>query len=268
MTNLKVFALVVGLIAFYTLLANAIPQIQSVVPEELTFSTDVTPEQLVAAGEQLYNGAGGCTACHGLGTRAPNLLTDEGGAGTIGVRCAKRVSGKDCKTYLHESLVDPTAYVVEGYDPIMPVMSRTLSGAQIWSLVAYLESNGGEVTVTPQDVASATDGGGEAGGTTGGAAGAGGGALAGGSTDPAQLIEAATCLACHSLDGKGATLAPAFDHVGARRNAASIRAKILDPRSDTTAGFEAMAGIMPPTFGEQFNAAQLEALVQYLASRK
>jgi hypothetical protein len=29
-----------------------------------------------------------------------------------------------------------------------------------------------------------------------------------------------------------------------------------------------MAGIMPPNFGEQFNAAQLESLVQFLASKK
>jgi mono/diheme cytochrome c family protein len=267
MTNLKVFGLVFGLIAFYTFLANAIPQVESEVPEELSFSTDVTPEELVAAGEQLYNGAGGCTACHGLGTRAPNLLTDEGGTGTIGSRCSSRVSGEDCKVYLHESMVNPTAYVVEGYDPIMPDMTRTLSGAQIWSLVAYLQNLGGEVTVTGDDVASAADAGGAA-SAGGSAGGAGGAALAGGSTDPAQLIEAAACLACHTLDGQGATIGPSFDDVGTRRDAASIRTKILNPRSDTTAGFETMAGIMPPTFGEQFNAAQLEALVQYLASRK
>jgi hypothetical protein len=69
------------------------------------------------------------------------------------------------------------------------------------------------------------------------------------------------------VDGQGTAIGPSLDDVGARRDAASIRRKILDPRSDTTAGFEAMAGIMPPTFGQQFNAAQLEALVQYLASR-
>jgi mono/diheme cytochrome c family protein len=261
MTNLKVVALVVGLIAFYTFLANAIPQVQSEVPQELNFSANVTPEELVAAGEELFSGAGGCTACHGLGTRAPNLLADEAGTGTIGTRCASRVAGEDCKAYLHRSMIEPTAYVVEGYDAIMPDASRTLSGAQIWSMVAYLQSLGGEVTVTAEDVASAPDA------TAGGTAGGGGSVLAGGSTDPALLMEAGTCLACHTMDGQGTALGPSFDDVGARRDAASIRAKILNPRSDTSAGFEAMAGIMPPTFGEQFNAAQLEALVQYLASR-
>jgi mono/diheme cytochrome c family protein len=271
--NLKVFALVIVLIGFYTLVANVIPQVQSEVPEELSFEGGVTPEQLTAAGQQLFEGAGGCTACHGLGTRAPNLLTDEAGTGTIGVRCAKRVAGEDCKAYLHHSLIEPTAFVVPGYQPIMPDMRRTLSGAQIWALVAYLESQGGEVTVTAQDVQSdAGDGASGAGGAApaGGGAGAApaGGAFAGGSTDPMQLIQAGTCLACHKLGDEGQTIAPAFDHIGSRRNADAIRRKILNPKSDTTKGYEAMAGIMPPTFGQQFNAAQLESLVEFLASHK
>src|SRR3989449_3527601 len=63
--------------------------------------------------------------CHGLGTRAPNLLTDEKGQGPIGARCGKREPGKSCKQYLYESLDQPGAYVVEGYQPIMPVMTRS-----------------------------------------------------------------------------------------------------------------------------------------------
>lgn len=267
MTNLKVVALVIGLLAFYTLIANAIPQVQSEVPQELSFTGTVSAEELIAAGDQLYQGAGGCTACHGLGTRAPNLLTDEAGTGLIGVRCANRVQGQDCKTYLHESLVKPTAFVVPGYQPIMPDMSRTLSPQQIWALVAYLQSQGGEVTVTAEDVASepaTTAGGAAANGGAGGTAGA----LAGGSTDPNELFQAAGCVACHKLGDQGNAIGPALDGVGSRRNAESIRRKILNPRSDTTRGYEAMAGIMPPTFGQQFNAAQLEALVQFLASRR
>ena len=151
-TNLKILGVVLGTIALYTLLANAIPQVESEVPEELSFTGDVSPEQLIEAGEELYNGAGGCTACHGLGTRAPNLLTDQGGLGAIGARCGQRVEGEDCKAYLHQSMIDPNAYVVEGFQPIMPDMSRTLSEAQIWSLIAYLQSQGGEVTATAADL--------------------------------------------------------------------------------------------------------------------
>ena len=262
--NLKVAAVVVVTLGVYTLVANMIPQVQSEVPQELSFASDVTPEQLVAAGDQLYQGAGGCTACHGLGTRAPNLLTDEGGTGTIGARCGQRVQGEDCKSYLHRSMIEPAAYVVEGYQPIMPDLRRTLSGSQIWALVAYLQSLGGEVTVTADDVAQAEE-------STGAAAGAGaqGGApFAGGSNDPHELINAAGCLACHRLGSEGQTIAPAFDQLGARRTVESIRRKILDPRTDTTKGYESMAGIMPATYGQQLNGSQLEAVITFLAGQK
>jgi len=86
-TNLKVAAVVLGTLAFYTLIANSIPQLASEVPRDLTLGADVSPEQLVQAGEQVYTGSGGCTTCHGLGARAPNLLTDDRGAGPIGARC-------------------------------------------------------------------------------------------------------------------------------------------------------------------------------------
>src|SRR5437763_9107689 len=68
-TNLKVVGIVLGTLALYTLIANKIPQVQSEVPQTLTLGANVTPEQLVAAGEKVFNGIGGCTTCHGLGTR-------------------------------------------------------------------------------------------------------------------------------------------------------------------------------------------------------
>ena len=151
-TNLRIIGIVVGTLALYTLIANKIPQVQSEVPHALSLGANVTPEQLTSAGDQLYHGAGGCTACHGLGTRAPNLLTDEKGQGPIGARCGKREAGKDCKAYIYESLTSPKAYVVQGYEPIMPEMGRILSPQQIWALVAFLESNGGTVDVSASDI--------------------------------------------------------------------------------------------------------------------
>src|SRR6266581_277751 len=157
-TNAKIVGIVLGTLALYTLIANKIPQVQSEVPQALTLGANVTPEQLVAAGEKVFNGIGGCTTCHGLGTRAPNLLTDEKGTGPIGVRCAKREPGKSCKQYLYESLDNPTAYVVAGYQPIMPVMTRQLSPQQIWAVIAYLEAQGGTVDVTGADIPAAPAG--------------------------------------------------------------------------------------------------------------
>lgn len=258
-TNLTVALLVIGTLAVYTAVANVIPQVESAVPEEVDLGADVTPEELVAAGEQVYGGAGGCTACHGLGTRAPDLL------GVAGSVCAERVTDLSCKDYLHESLVDPTAYVVDGFQPIMPDMSRTLSSDEIWSLVAFLEAQGGEVTVTGADLATGDDAAGEA--ASSAAAPAAAGATAGaaaGETDPEAIMQTLGCVACHAAEAGAAGVGPSVPAM-ADLERDYVRRSILDPAADTASGFEAMAGTMPATFGDQLTAAQLEALVDYLA---
>ena len=268
-TNLKVLGVVLGTLALYTLIANKIPQVQSEVPRALTLGADVTPEQLVQAGEQVFTGIGGCTTCHGLGTRAPNLLTDEKGQGPIGARCGKREAGKDCKRYLHEALVQPGAFVVRGYEPIMPDLSRTLSPQQIWALVAYLESQGGSVDVSASDIpAAAKPTPGASPGNTGGGGAGGAPGIAGGSTDPMAILRAGGCVGCHKLGAEGAPVGPDLTHVGAQLSAAGIREAILLPDAKITKGFETFAGIMPRTFGDQLTANQLEALVRFLAARK
>jgi len=262
-TNLAIVLTVLGTLAVYTGVANLIPQVQSEVPKELTLGTNVTPEQLVAAGEEVFRGAGGCTACHGLGTRAPNLL------GEIGTRCGTRRPGMDCKAYLHESLVDPAAFVVPGFQPIMPDMSRTLSDQQIWAVVAFLESQGGEVTVQASDLAPSAPGAAGAGGAS--SAGSGGAAAATTTTttlDPVEIMRANQCLTCHRLGDEGGPIGPHFDGLGSRADADYIRRSILYPNADTAAGYEAVAGTMPQGFGNRLSAAQLEALVQFLEGQK
>ena len=260
--NLRIIGVVLGTLALYTLIANKIPQVQSEVPRALSLGANVTPEQLVAAGDQLYHGAGGCTACHGLGTRAPNLLTDEKGQGQIGARCGKRESGKNCKAYLYESLTSPRAYVVQGYEPIMPEMGRILSPQQLWALVAFLESNGGTVDVTASDIpASSTTS------TTSTTSTASAG-IAGGSTDPMTIIRGAGCTGCHKISGEGGAIGPELTHVGSRLSANLIRESILQPDAKIAKGYEKFKGIMPKTFGHQLTAEQLEALVQFLAAHK
>jgi mono/diheme cytochrome c family protein len=259
--NLRILLLTLGVIGFYTSIAHVIPQLQSEVPETLALGAGATPEALVAAGEKIYNGAGGCTACHGLGTRAPNLLTDHAGQGQIGARCGTRKPGMDCKAYLHESLTNPGAFVVPGFEPIMPDMRRQLSDDQIWAVVAYLEAQGGEVTVTGADLKPAAGAGGAA------PAAAGGPAMTA-TTDPVQLYTEKGCIGCHQLNGKGGAVGPPFDHIGAQRDANYIRRAILTPNADTAKGYEKFAGTMPTTFGQQLSGAQLEALVSYLAGRK
>lgn len=266
-TNLKVAAVVVFTLLAYTLVANVIPQVESEVPEAVELTGAVTPEQLVSIGERIFEGAGGCTACHGLGTRAPNLLTSEDGVGPIGARCGDRVPELDCKEYLYESLVDPNAFVVEGYNPIMPDVSRTLSAEQAWALVAFLQSQGGEVTVTADDLPAE---GGPATEAAAGAGVAGAGVAAGGTAtlDPRQIIDEMACLQCHQLGEQGAPLGPPFDGMGTRLDAGQIRESILRPNADTAQGYESFAGTMPTNFGDRLTASQLDTLVAFLAAQE
>jgi mono/diheme cytochrome c family protein len=262
MTNLKIVVVVILTLAAYTAVANMIPQIESEVPVELDLSGDVTEGQLIAAGELLFNGAGGCTACHGLGTRAPNLLRSEGSLGPIGTRCADREEDQDCKAYLYSSLTDPGRYVVEGYAAIMPDVRRTLSADQTWALVAFLQAQGGAVTVTGDDIGDADSG------SPADAGSAASASLLAVSSDPVELMDELGCFVCHQLGDQGNAIGPALTDVGARGEADYIRESILQPGADVSEGYEALAAMMPTNFGERVTAAQLEALVEFLAAQR
>ncbi len=254
MTNFKILLTVVGTVAIFTFVANVIPQVQSAVPEEIVLSADMTPEEFAAIGEQVYSGAGGCTACHGLGTRAPDLV------GVAGSTCATRVEGQSCKDYLWASLVDPLAYIVEGYQPIMLDQSRTMSQAELWTLVAYLESQGGEITVTADDFSAALA-------ADDAAAAAPPPEVP---TDPSQVdalaaITSYGCLACHAIGGVGGQTGPPFeDLLGADPD--FIREGIVDPNATINEEYSTFAGTMPPTFGQMISPAEMDAIVEFLAT--
>ncbi|HEX9582284.1 MAG TPA: c-type cytochrome [Gemmatimonadales bacterium] len=257
-TNLKILSLGVAVIGFYTMVAHIIPQLQSEVPAAVSLDANASPEELAAAGEQIYNQI--CTACHGLGTRAPNLVADHAGLGPIGSRCGA-ARGEACKEYLHQSLVAPGDSIVPTFQNIMPVMTTQMGGDQIWAVVAFLQSQGGEVTVTAADLEGAA--------ATGAAPPAPAPATAASTTlDPLALLQQNACLGCHAMDGAGPPLGPSFDGIGGRVTADRIRRGILFPNADTAQGFAQFAGMMPPTFGTQLSGAQLEAIVQFLAGRK
>ena len=260
-TNLKVLLVGVVVLGFYTMVARMIPQLESAVPVVLDLSAGVTPEILVPAGEALFMGAGGCAACHGLGTRAPNLRTDHAGEGTIGQRCGNRQPSVDCKTYLYESMVQPNEYLVDEFTGIMPDASRQLSDEQIWAIVAYLQDLGGEVTVTATDFQSASP-------AAPPAAESATPVTFGAASDPMALLAQHACIGCHAIDGSGPPIGPSLDGIGSRLTAEQIRRGILDPNAEVAEGFDQFAGTMPATYGQQLSAQQLETMVQFLAGRR
>lgn len=269
-TNAKIVGTVLLTLGVYTGISNVIPQVESQVPERVEVGPNTSTQQLVSMGEQIYQGAGGCQACHGLGTRAPTLL------GEIGARCGERQPELSCKEYLHRSLVQPRDFVVEGFQPIMPAMDAQLSPGQIWALVAFLQSQGGEVTVTSEDLASAGSGtGGPAAGGGSGPSAGGGQAAAGGTggaaSEPGALAKQYGCLACHQLGGTGGVTAPPFEAIKERGHSAEyIRRSILQPDADTASGYEKdysqFAGTMLANFDQRLSDAELQTFVEWLSS--
>src|SRR5688500_13036680 len=157
-----VFSLVI--MGAYTYYANSIPQIESKPPQELSLEGgNVTPAQLVKAGEEIYKTKGTCEICHKIGqkgTRAPDL------AG-VGGRAAKMKPGMTGKQYIVESLIDPNKIIVEGYPPIMPAVDKppiALNRSELWALTAFLESQGGTVDVVLADIPATVGAGGGGGG--------------------------------------------------------------------------------------------------------
>jgi mono/diheme cytochrome c family protein len=248
----------------YSWFANSIPQIESKPPQELSLEGgSVTPAQLVKAGEQIYHTKGTCEICHRIGqkgTRAPDL------AG-VGGRAAKVKPGMSAKAYLLESLIQPQAHVVEGYPPIMPAVDKppiALNRSEVWALIAFLESQGGTVDVTLNDVPA-----------TVGAAGAGGGAAVAEVKNPGdpkageQVFQGkGGCIACHKAGKIGASpVGPDLSQISKIQTPDYIMKKILDPKGmGTVAGFP--PGVMPPTFGQTLTAREYTDLVSFLLTLK
>lgn len=97
---------------------------------------DALPTGDAAAGESLFKGQP-CAACHSL--TADAVLVGPSLAG-VGDRAETRIPGYSTQAYLYESLVQPNAYVVEGFQPgVMPQnFGETLSDQQLSDIIAFL----------------------------------------------------------------------------------------------------------------------------------
>jgi mono/diheme cytochrome c family protein len=262
--SVKVGLFSVAIMGGYTYFANSIPQIESKPPQELSLEGgNVTPAQLVKAGEEIYKTKGTCEICHRIGqmgTRAPDL------AG-VGARAAKTKPGMSAKAYLIESLIQPQAFVVEGYPPIMPAVDKppiALNRSEVWALTAFLESLGGNVDVTLNDVPASV-----------GAAAAGGGGGAAevkipGDAKAGEAVFAGkgTCIACHKAGKIGASpVGPDLSQIAKIQTPDYIMKKIIDPKgAGTVSGFP--PGVMPQTFGQTLTSKEYLDLVSFLLTLK
>lgn len=97
----------------------------------------------VAAGEELFRQLvigeyiPGCVNCHSV---EPGVVLVGPSLAGIGVAAATRVTGKSAEDYLRESIINPNAYIAEGFPAgyMYVDYAADLSEEQVNNLVAYM----------------------------------------------------------------------------------------------------------------------------------
>jgi cytochrome c2 len=274
---LKVFFFNVALIAFFLYVGNSIPQTRKDPPKELELSADMSTEDFVKTGEQIFYGKGTCALCHPIGERGERCPDLAG----VGERAPARVKEEAYKgtaesgpEYIVESLHNPAVYVVEGYQPSMPAQGRQLSDLEMVAIIAFLQSLGGEVTVDGKATFAKYRGNGAAAPAASAAAPAAAPAAAAveaSGKSGEELVKQWACNTCHKFDGPDKLVGPSLWDIGKRQDANYIRESILSPDAVLTEGFP--GGLMKSTlegtgFYQKVALQDLNTLVDYLASLK
>ena len=123
------------------------------------FSRVNSQQDLVQDGRDIFFGKGRCSSCHTLGRVPTTHLAPE----------LYESGDRLTKEYMYESLTEPEAYIKKNFDPpepkkysmIMPVINRPpigLSENEMLAVIAFLQSQGGKVTVSPADLTPAKGG--------------------------------------------------------------------------------------------------------------
>jgi mono/diheme cytochrome c family protein len=144
----RILALTVAATAFYTMVGQMVPQKEVQPPKEAELKKDMSTDELVKAGQEIFEGKGLCSTCHTIGKSGALRFPDLAG---IGGRAASRKPGMSDIAYLAESIYDPNLYIVPGFNPGMPVINKPpigLSDPEILAVIAYLQSLGAKPTVT------------------------------------------------------------------------------------------------------------------------
>ncbi len=249
LANIILWQSVIKLLSFALMVIWLYAFAASIVPETSTATIDIekiprTPEAFIEAGEIIFNGKGKCNTCHTLDPSAPKSrcpdLTD------VGTRAATRQPGKAAKEYLIESTYEPHKYLVPGYGNIMPPVWKppiSLSELEIETVIAFLQSQGGEVDLTefepPVDIGSAAAEVEEL------------PPLLTGDVERGKkvFVEGAKCLACHAVAGleqpAGQTLdegvevvaAPDLTDIAGLNSLRYIEESILLPNAQIVSGY-------------------------------
>ena len=202
-------------------------------------ATGVSPE----AGEKIFWGDGQCHTCHSIGTTGSATRgPDQEGLASRAEERAKEMGLSSGLEYMVESIVNPSAHIVEGFDDIMPKVFDPpimLDQEKILAVLSYLQTLGGEPDiealtkfkdripeasktkvvpwVPPIEV------------------------------DPkeGELIffdetRDVTCSKCHVMNGKGSKVGPDLTGIGAVQTPQYLIESVLKPSDVIVKGFETM----------------------------
>jgi cytochrome c oxidase subunit 2 len=115
---------------------------------EQWISGGVRGESMVAAGARLYEQLG-CITCHGTGKGPPfvNLYGSK-------VKLTDGTTVIADNDYIRESILYPSAQIVEGYTALMPTFKGQVTEEQVLQLLAYIKSLSSEAGSQPSKPAT------------------------------------------------------------------------------------------------------------------
>ena len=148
--TLRVGTLVIAATSFYTYVGQMVPQKEVLPPAETVIRADLTTADMVKVGREIMDTKGLCFTCHTIGKTGALRFPDLDG---VDVRAQSRVAGLSDVEYFAQTLYEPNAFIVPGFNPGMPVINKPpigLTDQEILCVIAYLQTLGGTPTVTLQ----------------------------------------------------------------------------------------------------------------------
>lgn len=145
----KLGVLVAATTGFYTYVGQLVPQKEVYPPKETQIKTDITTAEMVTIGKEIFEGKGLCTTCHTIGKKeGPFRFPD---LENVDVRAKTREPGLSDIDYFAQTLYEPDAFIVPGFNPGMPTINKPpigLTDQEILCVMAFLQTQGGTPTVT------------------------------------------------------------------------------------------------------------------------
>ena len=148
--TVRIGALVIATTAFYGYVGQMVPQKEVQPPQEIALKSDMTTPEMVNVGRDIVTGKGLCSTCHTIGKSGALRFPDLEG---VAVRAQTRVPGLSDIESFAQTMYEPNAFIVPGFNPGMPAINKPpigLTDQEILCVMAYLQSLGGTPTVTLQ----------------------------------------------------------------------------------------------------------------------